>query len=340
MAKIFPFQPYRFAPKAGPLDSLVTQPYDKITPRMRARYLSLSPYNLVRVILGERFPSDSETDNVYTRAARYLNDWISSGILAQDPEPGLFACFQEFSCPDTGERLLRKGFIGLGAVEDYAEGTVHRHEETLSGPKMDRLELLRHTRAHAGQLFMLYPDPLGEIDRILDTVAQAAPPLEVVDEYQAIHRLWKISDPPPDRPDSAAHGGQAPADRRRPSPLRDRARLSRPESRSGGRAQRDDDLRQHALPRPQDPGHPSRGPQPRPVRRRGLPARRGPALPPYAVGIPGGAAPGLGRTAPGGDPHRCGALRQPVSARRRARARRARRKLPPPGPAPEPAGTR
>jgi uncharacterized protein (DUF1015 family) len=195
MAKIFPFQPYRFAPKAGPLDSLVTQPYDKITPRMRARYLSLSPYNLVRVILGERFPLDSETGNVYTRAARYLNDWISSGILVQDPEPGLFACFQEFSCPDTGERLLRKGFIGLGAVEDYAEGTVHRHEETLSGPKMDRLELLRHTRAHAGQLFMLYPDPLGEIDRILDTVAQAAPPLEVVDEYQAIHRLWKISEP-------------------------------------------------------------------------------------------------------------------------------------------------
>lgn len=195
MAKIFPFQPYRYTEKAGPLANLLTQPYDKITPQMRARYLSLSPYNLVRVILGERFPSDSETENVYTRAARYLNDWISSAILAQSPEPGLFACFQEFSSPDTGERLLRKGFIGLGAVEDYAEGAVHRHEETLSGPKQDRLELLRHTRAHAGQLFMLYPDPLGEIDRILDGVAQAAPPLEVADEYQAIHRLWKISDP-------------------------------------------------------------------------------------------------------------------------------------------------
>jgi uncharacterized protein (DUF1015 family) len=195
MAKIFPFQPYRYTRKAGALADLLTQPYDKITPEMRARYLSLSPYNLVRVILGERFPSDSETENVYTRAARYLNDWISAGILAQDAEPGLFACFQEFFSPDTGERLLRKGFIGLGAVEDYAEGTVHRHEETLSGPKQDRLELLRHTRAHAGQLFMLYPDPLGEIDRILDGVAEAAPPLEVADEYQASHRLWKISDP-------------------------------------------------------------------------------------------------------------------------------------------------
>ena len=66
---------------------------------------------------------------------------------------------------DSGERLVRKGFIGLGALEEYSAGVVHRHEQTLSGPKKDRLELLRHTHAHFGQLFMLYPDPAGEIDR-------------------------------------------------------------------------------------------------------------------------------------------------------------------------------
>jgi uncharacterized protein (DUF1015 family) len=196
MAQIYPFRPFRYTGKAGPLASVVTQPYDKITPQMRERYLSLSPYNLVRIILGERFPTDSDSDNVYTRAARHLNDWISTGILAQDPEPGLFAYFQEFTSPDTGERLLRKGFIGLGAVEDYSQGTVYPHEQTLTGPKQDRLELLRHTHAHAGQLFMLYSDPRGEIDGILDAAAQAAPPLEVADEYQTLHRLWKISDPP------------------------------------------------------------------------------------------------------------------------------------------------
>ena len=195
MAKIFPFQPYRYSPAAGRLDALVTQPYDKITPEMRARYLALSPYNMVRVILGERFESDTDADNVYTRAAAHLDDWIARGVLAREPEPALFAYFQEFSLPDTGERLVRKGFIGLGAVEDYAEGVVHRHEQTLSGPKQDRLELLRHTHAHAGQLFMLYPDPAGEIDRILDQVAAGAPDATVTDEYQAIHRLWKIADP-------------------------------------------------------------------------------------------------------------------------------------------------
>ena len=194
MARIYPFQPYLYTEKAGTLGNLVTQPYDKISPAMRTRYLSLSPYNLVRVILGEPGPGDTGQNNVYTRAAGFLSEWIASGILARDGEAGVFPYFQEFTVPDTGERLVRKGFIALGAVEDYSAGIVHRHEQTLSGPKKDRLELLRHTHAHFGQLFMLYPDPARTIDAILDEAARTAPLAQVTDEYGVIHRVWKISD--------------------------------------------------------------------------------------------------------------------------------------------------
>jgi uncharacterized protein (DUF1015 family) len=195
MACIYPFRPYRYSAKAGRLEDLVTQPYDKISPAMRKRYLSLSPHNLVRIILGERFPFDSPEDSVYTRAARHLNEWIQGGILQQEQEAAFFAYFQEFTVPDTGERLVRKGFIGLGAVEDYSAGVVHRHEHTHTGPKRDRLELLRHTRAHYGQLFMLYPDPAGEVDQMLDAAAGEPAAAAVTDEYGAEHRLWKISEP-------------------------------------------------------------------------------------------------------------------------------------------------
>ena len=191
MARIYPFQPLRYTEKAGALDHLVTQPYDKITPEMRARYLALSPYNLVRIILGERQPDDSEGSNVYTRAAQYLKDWTRDLILAPDPEPAIYPYFQEFTEPDTGKRLVRKGFIALGAVEDYSAGIVHRHEQTLSGPKKDRLELLRHTHAHYGQLFMLYPDPKGEIDHLLDDCTATPPLAEVTDEYGTSHRFWR-----------------------------------------------------------------------------------------------------------------------------------------------------
>ena len=198
MTCIYPFRPYRYTAQAGAIGNLVTQPYDKIPPAKQTRYLALSPNNLVHIILGERFPADTDKDNVYTRSAGFLNQWIASGVLAQDPEPGLYAYFQEFPVPDTGEHLVRKGFIGLGPVEEYSAGIVHRHEQTLTGPKKDRLELLRHTQAHFGQIFMLYPDRDLAVDLQLDAAAAAsAPIINVTDEYGTVNRLWKIPDAGP-----------------------------------------------------------------------------------------------------------------------------------------------
>lgn len=194
MAIVHPFRAFRYTSKAGDLNSLVTQPYDKITPEMQARYLRLSPYNLVRIILGERYASDNDANNVYSRAAGYLKEWINEGILAQDPEPSLYVYSQEFTDPDSGETCIRQGFIGAGQVEEYSAGIVHRHEQTLAGPKKDRVELLRHTKAHFGQIFMLYPDPEREIDALLGEFAAQEPLACVTDDYGAAHRLWRISD--------------------------------------------------------------------------------------------------------------------------------------------------
>jgi uncharacterized protein (DUF1015 family) len=195
MARIKPFRPYRYAPKAGKLDDLVTQPYDKISPEMQTRYLAQSPYNLVRVILGERFENDTETENVYTRGAKYFDDWIENGILQQEKEPSVYGYFQQFEVPDSGELLIRKGFIALGAVEEYEARVVHRHEQTLSGPKKDRRQVLEHTNAHFGQIFMLFADPELRVDALLDKSTSTGPTAEVTDEYGVVHTLFKISDP-------------------------------------------------------------------------------------------------------------------------------------------------
>jgi uncharacterized protein (DUF1015 family) len=192
LAKIFPFQPYRYAPGAGALQSLVTQPYDKISPAMQAKYLAASPNNLCHVLLGPREPDDNDTDNVYTRAARIMNDWIASGVWVRDAEPGMFGYFQEFVVPDTGERLVRKGLLALGEVVPYSAGIVYRHEQTLSGPKADRTQLFNHTHTHFEPIFMLYPDEAGTIDGLLDQAATARPIAEVTDEYGAMHRMWKL----------------------------------------------------------------------------------------------------------------------------------------------------
>ncbi|HJY86223.1 MAG TPA: DUF1015 domain-containing protein [Candidatus Acidoferrales bacterium] len=192
MAEIFPFRAYRYNPARVELASVVTQPYDKITPAMQERYYSLSPYNLITVEKGRPAPQDTPENNVYTRAAKAFEDWIAQGVLAHDPAPAIYAYSQDYALPHARERKVRRGFLALGRVEDYAAGIVFRHEQTLAGPKADRLELLRRTCAQTGQLFMLYADPERKVDTMLEQVSRLPTPIEVRDEYDVLHQLWPI----------------------------------------------------------------------------------------------------------------------------------------------------
>jgi uncharacterized protein (DUF1015 family) len=203
MAEILPFRALHYDAKGvASLDKVVTQPYDKISAEMQARYYGLSPYNLVRVIRGRQADTDTSADNVYTRAARDFGDWIEKCVLVADPQPALYPYYQEYAVPGSPSgpgqadaKKVRRGFIGLCRLEDYSARVVHRHEETLSGPKADRLELLKATRAHFGQIFLLYSDPEGEIEREFESVTAIKPWEQVEDEYRTAHSVWRLADP-------------------------------------------------------------------------------------------------------------------------------------------------
>lgn len=195
MADIRPFRAFRYNTQRVPLEDALTQPYDKITPAMQERYYAASPYNLISIEKGKTLPGDSAQDNVYTRAAKTFDQWIADGILLQDAAPAVYVYSQPYAVPGTQARRTRTGFIALGHLEEYEAQVVFRHERTLSAPKTDRLELLRHTRAQTGQLFLLYDDPAKQIDALLEKAERAAPPSELVDEYSLTHRLWPVTDP-------------------------------------------------------------------------------------------------------------------------------------------------
>jgi uncharacterized protein (DUF1015 family) len=195
MARIYPFRAWRYNPSAVRLEDVVTQPYDKISPSMQQAYYQRSSFNLVRIILGlpELFDADGG-ENVYTRAARDFRAWREQGVLIQENEPCVFAYAQRFTVPETGIVKERRGFIALGKLHEYAEQVVFRHEQTLSKPKSDRLNLLKATRAHFGQIFMLYSDPAGSVEKILYE-GNGPADAEVSDEYGVLHRLWRVNSP-------------------------------------------------------------------------------------------------------------------------------------------------
>jgi uncharacterized protein (DUF1015 family) len=199
MAMIYPFQAWRYDCERVRLQQVVTQPYDKITPAMQEGYYQASPYNLVRIILGKRLPGDTASENVYSRATTSFGNWRETGVLRQDASPSIYRYSQTFIVPESVQagqtQAERRGFIALSRIEEYSAQVIFRHEQTLSKPKADRLDLLRATRAHFGQIFVLYSGA-GKVDALQDSAAtsEITPEIEVTDEYGIIHRVWKISD--------------------------------------------------------------------------------------------------------------------------------------------------
>ncbi|MBN2289052.1 MAG: DUF1015 domain-containing protein, partial [Candidatus Glassbacteria bacterium] len=195
MAEIYPFRGVTYsAGKVDSFDKVATQPYDKITPQMKKTYLALSPYNFVRIIL----PGNGEqsADEKYETAAGALRSWMTEGVLARDETACFYPYHQVYRAPGTEEIRTRKGFVGLGKLHDYSDGVIRPHEHTHSGPKIDRLKLTRATGCQFGQLFMLYPDPEGTVNSLLDSAIRGAPPLiELEDEYGVAHRVWRVAEP-------------------------------------------------------------------------------------------------------------------------------------------------
>ena len=190
MAIVAPFAALRYdEQKAGRLEALLTQPYDKITPAMQRDYLARSPFNLAHVLKGDLKPADTSENNVYTRAAALLENWLEQGIFVERETPAVYVYWQQFCSPGTAKGKT------LGKLEPYKAGVVFRHEQTLTGPKADRLELLRNVRTQFEQIFMLYSDPEKQVEKLLERETGRAPDARVEDDYGVIHRMWEVTDP-------------------------------------------------------------------------------------------------------------------------------------------------
>ena len=191
MADIRPFRGFRYdLAKAGPLSGVVAPPYDVIDPPLHAALLAAGEYNAVRLeVPGD--PADPAVDK-YTAAARVLNGWLADGVVRQDTARSLYVLEQEFTA-DAVTRV-RRGFLARVRVEPLGTGRIFPHEQTLAGPKADRLKLYQATGFNVSPVFGLYPDPDNAVFAELARFVRTAPPLTAVDHLGTTHRLWVVTD--------------------------------------------------------------------------------------------------------------------------------------------------
>src|SRR5207237_4043046 len=120
-------------------------------------------------------PADTDANNRYTRAAAFLREWIAGDVIRQDSARGLYVCHQEYEVE--GARHVRKGFFARVRLEPFGQGQVYAHEETMPGPKADRLQLMKATGMNLSPVFGLFPDERNEVQTTLDAAVGRSLPL-------------------------------------------------------------------------------------------------------------------------------------------------------------------
>jgi uncharacterized protein (DUF1015 family) len=179
--------------QVGALSDVVAPPYDVIDPTLQGRLYEASPYNIVRLELNRAEANDSDTANPYTRAAAFLRAWMRQGVLRTEDHPSLYLCAQTFQVE--GRAHTRKGFLARVRLEPFGQGRIFPHEQTLAGPKADRLALYQTTGFNLSPIFGLYPDTSGEVLRSVEAGLRDKAPLEAIDHLGVVNRLWVVTDP-------------------------------------------------------------------------------------------------------------------------------------------------
>lgn len=199
MPEVRPFRGLRYDPdRAGPLEYLLTGPYDIITPEQQAADYARHPYNVIRLEFGQEQPDDTPENNRYTRAAATLAEWLRLGLLRPDPTPALYLLEETF--PEAERVLSRRSLIAAVRLAEWEEGVVYPHERTMPRPKADRLALLRACRTQFSPVLALARGPLPALATVAERVT-ATPPVATlafetvtVPEAAPSQRLWAITD--------------------------------------------------------------------------------------------------------------------------------------------------
>jgi uncharacterized protein (DUF1015 family) len=176
----------------GSLSDVIAPPYDVIGPELQDALYKRHPANCIRLILNRDEPGDDATNNRYSRAARFLRNWRSEGMLFRESGPALYVYHQTFEY--RGEKFTRRGFMARCRLQRFGEGNIYPHEETMSGPKQDRLLLTRACKANLSQIFGLFPDPDGQVQRRLEEAVAGKPAIEATDHLGVVHRMWAVTD--------------------------------------------------------------------------------------------------------------------------------------------------
>jgi uncharacterized protein (DUF1015 family) len=194
LAEITPFQGIRFNQEiVKNMEDVICPPYDVITPQEQKDYYDRSEYNIIRLEHGQVNPDDNDTNNKYTRARDTLTRWLNDRVLKTDNDHTFYIYEQGFKYKDSFKK--RVGLIACVRLEPWSSKVVLPHENTMTGVKSDRLELMRATNSNISPVLCLYDDPGYRVTKLITEKMLPGRLLININNGIESHRIWKANEP-------------------------------------------------------------------------------------------------------------------------------------------------
>ena len=164
------------------LEQLCCPPYDIISPELQDRLYTL-PHNAIHLELPR-----GDGEQRYKNAAKTLENWLASGVLTEVGGDALYLYEEDFTVD--GKRRYLRGLIARVKLEELENGVILPHEETLSGAKQDRFDLMCATGCNFSQVYSMYMDDEHRIAPLIDGISDRKCDREFTDSDEVTHSLW------------------------------------------------------------------------------------------------------------------------------------------------------
>ena len=186
MAKITPFRAFR--PARGLEAEIAALPYDVYSREEAREYVAEHPNSFLAIDRAESgLPAEVGTydDAVYERARELLEQKMRDGSFVQDPEDSYYLYEQ------TWQGRSQTGIVACASIDDYLQGIIKKHENTVEAKEQDRIRHVDICNAQTGPIFLAYREN-ADIDDVTLHVKNTPPVCDFVSKGDVRNRVWVI----------------------------------------------------------------------------------------------------------------------------------------------------
>ena len=170
--------------------AIAALPYDVYDRAGAKAAVEANPLSFLRIDRAEtQLPDeiDMYSPAVYEKARSFLGGMVADGFFTRERT----SCYYVYALTMRGR--TQNGLVGCASLDDYQDGTIKRHENTLDAKELDRIRHIDALNAQTGPIFLAYR-PKEEL-RELITRHKTRPALYDFTGGDGIrHQVWKIGD--------------------------------------------------------------------------------------------------------------------------------------------------